>query len=392
MATQKILTRDFIFTFFAQFVCSAVFFILIPTIPLYLSNLGSSEGVIGVLVGALSVASLVTRPFVGRALLRIPERDFMIAGALLHLFSSVAYLFAQPFWPFLIARILQGIGLALFATASLTLVTRISPEAHRGQSIGYFFLAINVAYALAPSLGMFIINRFNFTVLFLVCTGLSLGSLYVTLQLKKIQGVPLEVSSPRDQPFWSRAALPFSIMAFMGSILWGAITAFFPLYAVKHGVTNPGYFFAAMAITLILGRGFGGRILDVRAKDRVIPPCLLAQITAMTMLAFSTTYPMFILAAVIFGAGNAFFYPILVTSAIDLAGPSRGPAVGTYMALSDFGAGMGSVIMGIVIQLTDYRTMFLSLSCASLLNLSYFYFFVRKIERRPREGDRYANL
>jgi predicted MFS family arabinose efflux permease len=392
MAIQKILTRDFIFTFFAQFVCSGVFFILIPTIPIYLSNLGSSEGVIGVLVGALSVASLVTRPFVGRALLKIPEKDFMIAGALLHLFSSVAYLFAQPFWPFLIARILQGIGLALFATASLTLVTRISPEAHRGQSIGYFFLAINVAYALAPSFGMFIINRFNFTVLFLVCTGLSLGSLYVTLQLKKIQGVPLEDSSPQNQPFWSPAALPFSIMAFMGSILWGAITAFFPLYAVKHGVANPGFFFAAMAITLILGRGFGGRILDIRAKDRVIPPCLLAQITAMTMLAFTTTYPMFILAAVILGAGNAFFYPILVTYAIDLAGPSRGPAVGTYMALSDFGAGMGSVIMGVVIQLTDYRTMFLSLGCASLLNLGYFHFFVRKIERRPRGGDRYANL
>jgi len=392
MGIQKILTRDFVLTFFAQFVSAGVFFILIPTIPIYLSNLGSSEGVIGVLVGVLSVASLVVRPFVGRALLKIPERTFMIAGSLLYIVSSISYLFAEPFWPFLIVRILQGIGFALFATASLTLVTRISPEVHRGQSIGYFFLAINVAYALAPSLGMFIINRVNFTVLFLVCTGLSLGSLYITLKLKKIQGGPLVDSPPQKQPFWSRAALPFSVMAFMGSIIWGAITAFFPLYAVKQGVTNPGFFFAAMAITLILGRVFGGRILDVCAKDKVIPPCLVAQIAAMTTLAFSTTYPMFILAAVILGAGNAFFYPILVAYAITLAGPSKGPAIGTYMALSDFGAGMGSVIMGIVIQLTDYRTMFLSLACASLVNLSYFYFFVRKIERRPREGDRYANL
>ena len=38
-------------------------------------------------------------------------------------------------------------------------------------------------------------------------------------------------------------------MAFMSSIIWGAITAFLPLYAVKQGV-NPGFFFAAMAITL----------------------------------------------------------------------------------------------------------------------------------------------
>jgi predicted MFS family arabinose efflux permease len=386
MGIQKILTRDFVFTFFAQFACSGVFFILIPTIPIYLSNLGASEGVIGVLVGALSVASLVTRPFVGRALLRIPERDFMIAGALLHVFSSISYLLAGPFWPFLIVRILQGIGFALFATASLTLVTRISPEGQRGQSISYFFLAINVAYALAPSFGMFIINRFNFTLLFLVCAGLSLVSFYIVLKSRKIQGLPSEDSPPQDQPFLSRAALPFSTMAFMSSIIWGAITAFLPLYAVKQGV-NPGFFFAAMAITLILGRGLGGRILDVWPREKVIPPCLFAQIAAVITLAFSTTYPMFILAAVILGAGNAFFYPILLTYAIDLAGPSRGPAVGTYMALSDFGTGMGSVIMGIVIHLSDYRTMFLSLTCTSLLNLIYFYFFVRQKERRRTGGD-----
>ena len=66
----------------------------------------------------------------------------MIAGTLLYVFSSITYLIAKPFWPFLIVRIVQGIGMALFATASFTLVIRISPEAHRGQSISYFYLAI----------------------------------------------------------------------------------------------------------------------------------------------------------------------------------------------------------------------------------------------------------
>jgi predicted MFS family arabinose efflux permease len=387
MATQKIFTRDFVLSFFAQFAFSSVFFILIPTIPIYLSRLGSKEAEIGVLVGVFSVSSLVLRPFVGRALLKIPERSFMIAGALLYAFSSIAYLIAKPFWPLLIVRIFQGIGLALFATASFTLVTRISPEARRGQSIGYFYLAINIAFALAPSFGVAIVNLFDFPILFLVCTGLSLCSLFITLKLERTKIDSLEVQSIRNQPFVSREALPSSIMSFMGSIIWGAVTAFFPLYALSHGVANPGLFFAALAITLIVARSLGGKILDIYAREKVILPCLLAQIIAMSILIFSTTLPMFILVAVIWGMGTAFFYPALVAYVIDLAGPSRGPAIGTYMALSDFGAGMGSVIMGIVLQWTNYPIMFLCLAFTGVINLLYFYFAVRK-----KGGGQHAHL
>jgi predicted MFS family arabinose efflux permease len=378
MTARKILTRDFILSFFAQVAFSSVFFILIPTIPIYLSRLGATEAGIGVLVGALSVSSLVLRPFIGRALLKTRERDFMIAGSLLFAISSVAYLFATPFWPFLIVRILQGIGLALFATASFTLVVRISPVAHRGQSINYFYLAINVAFALAPSFGIALINHFNFSVLFLVCAGLSLGSLFISLKLKKEETDSLDDRSIKGQPLLSRGALPPAIMSFMGSTIWGAVTAFFPLYAIHHGVSNPGLFFGALAISLISARSFGGKILDLYAREKILLPCIAAQIIAMALLAFSTNLPMFILVAVIWGLGNAFYYPTLVAYAIDLAGPSHGPAIGTYMALSDFGAGMGAVIMGIVLQLSNYTVMFLCLSLTGVLNLFYFLAIVRK--------------
>ena len=378
MATQKILTREFVLCFFAQFGFSSVFFILIPTIPIYLSRLGSTDAGIGILVGVLSVSALILRPLVGRALLKIPEKRFMIGGSLLYAFSSMAYLFAKPFWPILIVRVFQGIGLAIFQTASFTLITKISPDAHRGQSISYFYLSINIAFALAPSLGMYVMNLFDFTVLFLVCAALSFFTLFVTLKLGTTQGVPLESKSLMDQPFIAREALPPATMAFLGSIIWGAVTAFFPLYALKHGVANPGIFFAAMALTLILGRGFGGRIMDLYSREKVILPCLVAQIISMGILTFSTTLSMFILVAVVWGIGNAFFYPTLVAYTIDLAGSSRGPAIGTYLALSDFGVGMGSVIMGIVLQLSNYQTMFMSLVLIGLINLLYFYFIVRK--------------
>jgi MFS family permease len=391
MATKKILTQDFVLSFFAQFTFSSVFSILIPTIPIYLSRMGAKEAEIGVLVGSLSVSSLVLRPLVGRALLKIPERRFMIAGALFYAFSSIAYLFAPPFWPLLAVRVFQGVGLAFFSTASFTLIASITPDTHRGQIISYFYLSINFAFALAPYFGMLIINwlnfPFNFQALFLVCTGLSLCSLFITLKLKKMQSVPLADLSLQKQPFLSREALPPAIIAFLITITWGALTAFFPLYALSQGVDNPGIFFAAFAITLILVRGLGGRILDIYSREKVIFPCLFTLVISVTILAFSTTLTMFILVAVIWGMGTAFLYPSLVVYALDRAGSSRGPAMGTFTALTDLGAGMGSVIMGVILELTNYPIMFLCLALTGIINILYFYFAVRKKGR-----ERYANL
>jgi len=387
MSSMKIFTRDFSLNFFAQFVSSFVFCILIPTFPIFLSRLGSKEAEIGVLVGALSVASLIVRPFVGRALIKISEKKFMIFGNFLYVLSSFAYLIAPPFWPLLAVRVIQGIGAAFFSTASFTLIANITPETNRGQILSYFYLSINVAFALAPYFGILIINHYDFNILFLVCTGLSLCGLFVTLKLGEREIEPSSHPSIKDQAFLSHEALPASIMTFMVNIIWGALTAFFPLYALSHGVTNPGLFFAAFAIMLILGRGFGGKILDIYSREKIMFPCLIAYIVAMLILTFSTTLPMFILVAAIWGMGNAFLYPTMVLYAIDRAGPSRGPAIATFTAIADLGAGLGSLIMGIILQLSSYRMMFLCLVITGTFNFLYFYFFVRK-----KRGDGHAHL
>ena len=116
MGVRKILSRDFLLTFSAQLTFSSSLFILIPTLPIYLARLGSAEIEIGILIGISSVSSLILRPFIGRALSRIPERNFMLGGALLFILCSIAYIFLLHFWPFLMIRILQGFGFALFYT------------------------------------------------------------------------------------------------------------------------------------------------------------------------------------------------------------------------------------------------------------------------------------
>jgi MFS family permease len=377
MAIQKILTRNFVLCFFAQVSFTSVFHILIPTLPIYLSQGGANEVEIGILIGTLGVSSLILRPFVGRALLTIPEKRFMTMGAVLFLLTSAAFLWISPFWPFLIVRIIQGIGFALFYTATITLVASISPESHRGQSLSYFFMAFNVSFALFPSFGMFIINRFNFTFLFLICIALSLCCLGITSKLK-VQSVPAVDSSTGGGSLFNRNALPPAIMYFFAHMIWGTLTAFFPLYSIQKGVSNPGFFFTAYAIVLLLSRALGGKILDLYSREKVLLPCLATYILSMTILAFSKTLPWFILVAVIWAMGNAFLIPSLTAYVIDLSGPARGPAMGMFTALGDLGTGLGPIIMGVILRFTNYPIMFLCLAFTSLLNLGYFYFFVRK--------------
>ena len=375
---RKILTRDFILASFIQFALAFVFFILVPTLPIYLSRMGSSEVEIGVLIGILPASSLVLRPFTGRALLKIPEKSFLIAGALLYAFSSVAYIFTPPFWPFLIVRILHGVGLAFSFTALFTLIANISPEGHRGQSLGYFFLTYNLSSALAPPLGMFLINHFSFTLLFLVCLGLSLCSLLIISQLGKRELPPLEDSSIEDGFYLSRKAIAPSIINFFFFFILGTLYAFFPLYSIDHGVANPGVFFSTIAVLLILGRVLGGEILDLYGRERIILPCLFIFIISMVILSFSRTLPMFILVAVIWGIGHAFFFPSLVAYVLDRVRSSLGPAMGTFAVISDLGTCLGPVIMGIVLRFTNYHIMFLCLALVGIINLNYFSFFVRK--------------
>jgi MFS family permease len=375
---QKILTRDFLLGFVAQFTFSVGSHIFYPTLPIYLSRLGTTAADIGVLIGILGASSLVFRPIIGRALLGIPEKKLMILGALLHTLTSGAYLVVLPFWPLFVVRIFQGIALACFYTASFTFISNISPEARRGQSVSYYLMAVNISLALGPSLGMLIINRVSFSLLFLTCIGLSLCSLFFTSKLENRHVTPLQDSSGKDGFLLSTKALPFSMMSFFFHFTWGSLIAFFPLYATEHGVGNPGFFFTTVALMIISGRALGGKILDRYNLDRIILPCLFINILSMIILSFSKTLPMFILVSVIWGIGHAFLFPSLLVYVLHGTGPSRGLAMGTFTGFSDLGMSLGPMTMGILIHATNYPTMFLCLALTGIISLTYFYFFVRK--------------
>jgi predicted MFS family arabinose efflux permease len=381
--TPKILlNREFILAVFAAFFSAAALHSLTPTLPIYLARSGSNEREIGILVGIFAVAALVSRLFVGTALAKYREKTVMIFGALLSVITFLASIVFRPFWPFLVIRFLQGITLACMDTAVLAFILGVIPLAYRTRALGYYMLAPSLALAGAAPFGMFIINRYGFNVFFLAGAGLAFCSLLMSWKIKgrEIAADHNTASDGSGFVLDLKIIVP-GITAFLQFFAWGAISAFFPLYAIDCGVTNPGLFFSAIALMMIAGRMFGGRIMDTCNKEKFIVCFIPAIAVLLVILSFSGTLPMFLLVGSFWGIGVAFFVPISMAYSLEYAGSSSGRAVGTFRALQDMGLGIGPVVMGTVAPLVGYQMMFRWLAVLSFVNFCYFQFYVRRRRR-----------
>jgi predicted MFS family arabinose efflux permease len=234
--------------------------------------------------------------------------------------------------------------------------------------------------AVAAPLGIFLVNQYSFSVFFLSFAGLCICSFLLLWQVKKpeTRDITKDKGKCDGNRFIEWKIVIPGLAAFLQMFVYGAVNAFFPLYALQCGVSNPGLFFTASAVVIVIGRAFGGQILDIYNKENLIVALILIMMTSMVILAFSRNLPMFIFVGLLFGSGMAFFLPASMASALEYARSSGGPAVATFNAFFDLGVGIGSVVTGLIIPVTGYPMMFLSLALISFMNLCYFQLFVRK--------------
>ncbi len=384
-SVKNIFDGEYVLCFLAFFSFMAASHALTPTIPIYLSRLGTAENEIGILMGVFGVASLLSRFVAGGLLRRYPEKLVMLWSSILFILIFLAFVLFKPFWPFFTARVFQGLAFACLDTAVISYVIRIIPLAKRPRAISYLLVASPLSSAMVASLSVFVLNEYSFAVLSLGCTVLSVFALIFSFKLKSEEMVKqIETSATRKSLFFEPKILAPAMLSFMFSFSWGGLGAFFPLYAIQCEVKNPGHFFTAMAAVLIAARLTGGRVLDTYSKERVIPIFILTSMAALLLLAFSKTLPMFIFVGMLWGIGGGFLPPVSLAYALEYADSSDGTAVGTYQAAMDSGFGIGPMVAGIVVPATGYRMLFIFLACICMLNLCYFQFFLKKRGSRVR--------
>lgn len=361
---DRLWTRDYIFVCIASFLISFSFFILVPTLPLYLHDtFGIGQSMVGVVLSCYVVAVLSVRPMAGFVADALPRKRVYMVSYALFVLSFVGYFFiTKTLALFILLRILHGFTFGMLTTSANTLVIDVMPSSRRGEGLGYYGVTNNLAMAFGPMVGLFVVASGNYMTLFatsLVTSflGLLLGAA-VRAPKRIVEGGEFKLSSDR---FFLKEGIRACIAFFLLAIPYGMTTSYMALYAAESGITHSsGLFFTVMAAGLIASRLHSGKRVDrgyITQTIRLgiciaflggVGEALLGQAS---MLGSVATYITYFLTAFLFGYGYGTMFPAYNTLFINLAPNSRrATANATYLTGWDVGIGGGMLLGGYIAQ------------------------------------------
>jgi MFS family permease len=169
------------------------------------------------------------------------------------------------------------------------------------------------------------------------------------------------VSAPQGRDLISRTALFPATVMFTLALTYGTVLSFLPLMAVSRGIGGFEIFFTVYALALIAVRAAGGSLSDRVGRAAVVIPGMVLAAVGMVLVAMATSLTGLLVAAVLYGLGFGAVNPALMALTVDRCGlANRGAAMATFSGSFDLGIGVGSVLLGYVLQLSDFGTMYLA--------------------------------
>ncbi len=355
---RKLVTPTFVLVVAATFAYFLSVGILLPTLPRYIKGpLAGSDFAVGVSVGAFSISAVLLRPLAGRAGDRRGRRPLIVGGSAIVTASVIGYNVSHSI-PVLVAfRLLAGVGEALFFTGAASAVTDLAPEERRGEAVSFFSLALYGGMSFGPFIGESILGHGHYTAVWLVSAALGLTSTLLAMMVGDTR--PPSGPEPRsDRIIHPAAFLPGTVLA---CTVWGfaAFGTFVTLYALELGMSGSRYVFFTYSFTVLLIRLFGARLPDVLGARRAATIATSTVAAGLGVMALWATPAGLYVGSFVFGVGQAFAFPALMSLA--LAGApdrERGAVVGTQTAFVDLAFGLGSVSLGVVAHAFGYRGAF----------------------------------
>jgi len=387
---ERLWTKPFILMSAGMLFLFTGFYLLLPTLPPFIKQMGGNEAEVGLAAGAFMLSAVMIRPIVGGLLDRYGRRPFIVWGLLLFALAMYMYDWIGGIVVLMGLRILHGMTWAVSTTAVFTAVTDIIPSARRGEGMGWFSTAMTLAMAVGPMLGVWVIQSLSYHALFQFACALSAVALLLTFGAK----VPFrQQTGKRRIEFFEPSVLPVAASVFFLTIAYGGITTFVPLFADSIQV-NSGTFFLAYAVTLALIRPIAGKLSDRHGESFVIIPGLAVTISALLVLSISTGLFGVLVSAVLFGVGFGSAQPALQAATIRLARPDRkGVANASLLTATDLGIGLGAILSGWVSQHTSYQVLFTVGAASVAMSLLLFAFFVvRLVKTRSTPSDTDSRL
>lgn len=375
--SDKLWTKDFILLSTSILLLSIAFYLLMPTLPIFVVDvLGLENRQVGLVIAVYTLAALLIRPFAGIAVDLIGRKWILILSALLFSVLFISYKWAMMFLPLLFIRFLHGLQWGVSTSAYFTAAVDIIPAKKRGRGIGYFGLAFNIAMALGPAIGLLILGVDRYSLLFICGFVLSLMGTGILLLVKFPQ-----FQKPHDLHFswtgiFAKRTLPVTFNVLLVSSTFGGIITFLTIYARELGLEKfTGLYFVLMAIGMGLARIFAGQIFD-RFGPRIISFVgIFLAACGFWLFAISANSSIFLVSSIVIGVGIGIIIPSFQTMANNVSSKKRrGVANSTFLTGLDLGIGLGSLYTGWLSDLYSLSVAFKVASVVLIISLLVFYF------------------
>ncbi|MFV9566982.1 MFS transporter [Thermoanaerobacter mathranii] len=373
---ERLWTRSFILMILGTFFLFTAFYMLYPTLPLFIKHIGGNETHVGLSMGIFMLSAVILRPVIGGLLDWFGRRPFIILGLSLFTLAMYMYNWVNGITALIWLRMLHGVSWAISTTAILTVIADIVPTTRYGEGMGWFGTAMTLAMAIGPMLGMWVVQNLSYHALFLFAVALSITALLLEFGVKMLFQPQ---SDAKRIEFFEKPVLSVAVSVLFLFISYASITTFVPLFADLLKV-NSGLFFLVYSATLFLSRPIAGKLSDQYGEMFVVVPALLISILALIVLSVSTGLFGMLVSAVLYGIGFGSAQPVLQATIVRLVPPDRrGVANASFSTATDLGIGLGAIILGWISKYTSYQILFTISAVSVIFSLLVFVFFVKHL-------------
>lgn len=387
MRTDKMVTPSFCYILAANFLLYFAFYLILPILPFYLEEeFMVGKSMIGFVLSCYTLAALCIRPFAGYFLDTFARRPLYLVAYFIFAAIFAGYMFATVLTLFIALRVVHGLAFGMVTVAGNTILIDILPSSRRGEGVGYYGLANNIAMSFGPMIGLFMHESVTYDVIFL-CALLSCGLGILMAYMVKTPYKPPVKREPisLDRFFLVKGTLA-GISLLLLSIPYGMTTTYVAMYADEIGIdVNSGLYFTFMAIGLAVSRLFSGRQVDKGRVTLVISLGMyLAAISFFllaalkNLMAWNHVFTSYLYIGIALSQGVAFgtMFPAFNTLFVNLApNNQRGTATSTYLTSWDVGIGIGLMVGGSIAQrLGGFEYAYLFGACLTVISTLFFLF------------------
>ena len=382
---DKLVTSSYCFILAANFLLYFGFWLLIPVLPFYLSEVFSAgNSTIGIILSCYTVAALCIRPFSGYFLDSFARKPLYLMAYFIFMTMFAGYIIAGSLTLFIMFRIIQGVSFGMVTVGGNTVVIDIMPSSRRGEGLGYYGLSNNIAMAVGPMSGLFLHDAgMSFTTIFCCSLGSCMAGFVCASLVKTPYKPPVRREPISLDRFILLKGIPAGISLLLLSITYGMTTNYVAMYAKQIGINaTTGFFFTFMAIGMAISRIFSGKIVDRGKITQVISAGLYLVVFSFFLLS-ACVYLIswnnmvctivFFSVALLLGVGFGIMFPAYNTLFVNLAPNSqRGTATSTYLTSWDVGIGIGMLTGGYIAEVSTFDKAYLFGACLTIVSMLYF--------------------